>query len=140
MLGFFRRQTLEVEQLLIKIEAARRRLPEEISQIGNRLLDQLADTVRSKWSAEHKRDYANQIHAGETPEAFIYNFIVHTVGDKLESGQYHVYRGVLNEEGNQYKLLFGHAIEIMVDLGGYTKEWASTNLRTPVYKAIKEGG
>ncbi len=140
MFGLFRKNTPEVQTLLSRIEAADRRLPEDLKHLGSPLLQKLADTVKKKWKPEHEKNYANQILQGETHEAFIYNFLVHAVGDQLESGQHHVYRGVLNSVGIQYKSLFEHAINTMVEMDGYTQEWANENLRAAVYKGIKEVG
>lgn len=140
MFGLFNRKVPEVEMLLNKIDAAVRRLPTDLAPVGEPLLKQLANTVKIQWKDDHRRNYAKQINEGEMHEAFIYNFVVHAVGNKLESGRYHAYRGVLNEEGHQYKRLFEHAIDTMIDMEGYTAEWAQANLREPVYKSIREAG
>lgn len=140
MFGWLKPKTPEIEQLIERIEAANRRMPESLAPIAKPLLDQLSSIVRSKWSAEDRMNYAAQIRAGEMHEAFIYNFLVHTVANKLESGSYHIYRGVLSQQGHQHKALFEHAINTMTELGGYTKLWADENLRAPVYKGIKEVG
>ena len=140
MLNFLRKKPPEVQGLLSRIDAAIRRLPEDLAPLGQPLLQKLAGTVKQQWKAEHERDYADQIRQGETHEAFIYNFLVHAVGDQLESGQHHVYRGVLSQVGIQYRSLFEHAINTMVEMNGYTQEWANENLRAAVYKGIREVG
>jgi hypothetical protein len=140
MFGLFKKQSPEVSVLLERIDAATKRLPFELHPIGEPLLSRLAQTVRTQWKEEHKKNYNVQIKEGETHEAFIYNFLVHSVGDLLESGRFHVYRGVLNAEGILYKQLFEHAIGTMIEMGGYTDEWANANLRAAVYKGIKEVG
>lgn len=140
MFGFLRKQSKEVSELLERIEVARRQVPKELAHLSGPLFDGLRNTIKSKWKQEHIDSYIAQVHSGESHEAFIYNFLIHTVADKLESGHYHVYRGVLAMEGRQYKSLFEHAIDTMVARGGYTKEWADKNLRAAVYKGIKEMG
>lgn len=140
MFGFFRKQSKEMSDLFERIEMARRAVPRELAHLSEPLLDLLAITIKKKWKQEHINNYAEQIHSGESHEAFIYNYLIHDVGDKLESGHYHVYRGVLGLEGMQYKSLFEHAIDTMVTRSGYTKKWADMNLRAPVYKGIKEMG
>jgi len=140
MFGLFSRKDELIIQLLAKLEEAKRAAPTEARQVSDPLFDQLAGTIKTKWASEHIANYRNKIQDGESHEAFIYNFIVHATGDKLESGRYHLYRGILSPEGRLYQQLFEHAINTMVSAGGYTKEWADNNLRAPVYKGIKEFG
>lgn len=139
MFGFPKKKFNEVTELLDKIEVVRRGVPGELIHLSGPLLDLLLETVK-KWKQNHVDDYAAQVRGGESHEAFIYNYLVHATADKLESGHYHVYRGVLGMEGMQYKSLFEHAINTMVARGGYTKEWADKNLRETVSKGIKEIG
>lgn len=140
MFSFFKRKDETVRVLLEKITSCKLSAPEEVRYLSDPLFDSLSDAVKSKWTNEHIANYKAQIQAGEQHEALIYNFIVHTCADRLESGRYHVYRGVLNMEGHLYLQLFEHAISTMIERGGYTKEWADENLRRPVLKGIKEVG
>lgn len=139
MFGFPKKKFNEVTELLDRIEVVRRGVPGELVHLSGPQLDLLLETVK-KWKQNHVDDYAAQVRGGESHEAFIYNYLVHATADKLESGHYHVYRGVLGMEGMQYKSLFEHAINTMMAWGGYTKEWADKNLRETVYKGIKEIG
>jgi len=139
MFGFPKKKFNEVTELLDRIEVVRRGVPGELIHLSGPLLDLLLETVK-KWKQNHVDDYAAQVRGGESHEAFIYNYLVHATADKLESGHYHVYRGVLGMEGMQYKSLFEHEINTMVARGGYTKEWADKNLRETVSKGIKEIG
>lgn len=140
MFSFFKRKEQIVVDLLERIERCKQSAPEAVRQISDPLFDTLSDVVKSKWTSEHIANYKAQIQAGESHEAFIYNFVVHACGDRLESGRYHVYRGVLGIEGQLYRQLFEHAITAMIEKGEYTKEWADENLRRPVLKGIKEMG
>lgn len=141
MFSFFKRKhEIVVRDLLESIELCKRSTPEAIRQVSDSLFDSLSGAVKSQWTSEHIANYKAQIQAGESHEAFIYNFIVHTCGDKLESGRYHIYRGVLNSEGHLYLQLFEHAITTMIEKGEYTKEWADENLRHLVLNGIKEMG
>jgi|CXWL01.1.fsa_nt_gi hypothetical protein len=140
MFGFLKKKSAEVSVLLERIELAQQVVPDELKHLSAPLLESLSSTVNTKWEQEHIDNYVAQVRAGESHEAFIYNFLVHSVADKLESGHYHVYRGVLALEGMQYKALFEHVINTMVARGGYTQEWADENLRKVVYKGIKEIG
>lgn len=140
MFSFFKRKDETVRVLLERIVICKISTPDEIRQLSDPLFDTLSDAVKFKWTREHIANYKAQIQAGESHEAFIYNFITHACADKLETGRYHVYRGVLNMEGHLYLQLFEHAISTMIEKGGYTKEWADENLRRPVLSAIKELG
>lgn len=140
MLSFLRKKPFEIQDLLSKIDDTIHQLPEHLAPLGRPLLQQLAATIKQQWKTEHEKNYVGQIRQGETHEAFIYNFLIHAVGDQLQSGQHHLYRGVLGVVGIQYKRLFEHAINTMVESDGYTQEWANENLRAQVYKAINEVG
>lgn len=140
MFGLFKRKDPVISDLLAKIEQCKQIVPAETCQIAGALFDALSAAVRNQWTSEHIKNYQEQIRAGESHEAFIYNYIVHTCGNKLESGNYHVYRGVLDDEGKEYLHLFEHAISTMIANGGYTAKWAEQNLRLPVLNGIKEMG
>ena len=140
MFGFLRKKPPEIQFLLTNISKAINNLPDDLLSLGKPLLEQLENIVKHKWKPEHEQNYAMQVQQGETHEAFIYNYLVHLAGDQLESGQHHVYRGVLGVLGNQYKCLFEHAIDMMIKSGYYTQDWANTNLRAPVYKGIMSAG
>ena len=138
--GFLRKRSAEVGVLLERIELAQQAVPEDLQALSAPLFAELTGVVRSKWKQEHIDNYVAEIRRGETHEAFLYNFLVHATANRLESGHFHIYRGVLSGEGVQYKRLFEHAIETMIARGGYTKEWADENLRRQVYQEIKEMG
>lgn len=140
MFSFFKRKDGIVRDLLERIERCKQSAPEAVQQISDPLFDSLSSAVKSQWTSEHIATYKAQIQAGESHEAFIYNFIIHACGDRLESGICHVYHGVLNSEGHLYLQLFEHAITAMIGRGEYTKEWADENLRRPVLNGIKEMG
>lgn len=140
MFGFLPKRSAEIGVLLERIELVEQRVPEELRHLAAPLFAELRTTIKNKWKPEHDQNYVAEIRRGETHEAFIYNFLVHSTANRLESGRYHVYRGVLSLEGNQYKALFEHAIDTMIGRGGYTKEWADANLRSAVYNNIKNIG
>ncbi len=140
MFDFFKKQPKEINELLERIDVAKRTVPMELEYLSSPLLDNLKSAIKTKWKQEHVDNYSRQIYSDESHEAFIYNFLIHSVADKLESGEYHIYRGALNLEGSHYKDLFEYAIDTMVNFGEYTKEWADKNLRVPVYKGIADIG
>jgi hypothetical protein len=140
MFGFFKKQDKVISDLLRIIEQCRSDSPEEVKQIADPLFLSLSTTIEKQWKTEDIKNYKSQIESGEKHEAFIFNFIIHSTANTLESGRCHVYRGVLNTQGSLYKQLFEHSIETMISKNEYTKEWADINLRASVYKGIKEAG
>jgi hypothetical protein len=140
MLGIFKRRDPAVDDLLAKIAQCKAAVPSEAQMVADRLFDILAKVVSREWKKEHLENYKAEVRAGGKPEAFIFNYIVQICGDRLESGRYHVYRGVLNMEGKLYQQLFEHSIATMIAAGEYTKDWADENLRKPVYKGVREVG
>ncbi|MBW2618484.1 MAG: hypothetical protein JRC92_06380 [Deltaproteobacteria bacterium] len=64
------------------------------------------------------------VRKGRSVRKYIYYAITYTSGDMLESGQYHVYRGVLSMNGNGLLEIFDGAIDELVKLGGMDKEYA----------------
>lgn len=140
MFGLFKRKDSAISDLLARIEVCKAAVPPEVQMIADPLFDSLSKVVAAKWQPEHLENYKSEIAGGGKPEAFIFNYIVQVCGDRLESGRYHVYRGVLNFEGKLYQQLFEHAINTMTAAGEYSRTWADENLREPVYKGIREVG
>lgn len=140
MLSFFRKKPLEIQDLLASMNRVIENLPEDLLPLGTQLLQKLSNEVKHQWKAKDEQNYADLIKNGETHDAFIYNFLVHSTGDQLESGQHHTYRGMLSIRGKQYKRLFEHSINTMVESGEYTQDWANVNLRNPVNEGIKSAG
>ncbi len=140
MFNLFKRKDAVIESLISTIDSCKTIAPSDVQEVSDSLFDSLARAVRSKWTNEHRANYRDQIQAGESPEAFIYNFIIHACGDKLESGDYHIYLGVLNYEGDLYRQLLEHSIATMVSRGEYTKAWATKNLYNPIINGIREIG
>lgn len=138
--GLFKRKDETIVQLLTEIDRVARTVPAGIQQVSTPIFARLTQEVKTKWIGENIATYKALIQQGQSHEAFIYNFVVNAAGDKLESGDFHIYRGVLNYNGGLYKQLFEHCINTMVSAGVYTKEWASENLRDPVYEGIKDVG
>lgn len=140
MFSFFKKKDETVGILLQRIEQCKQSAPVWSKNISDPLFDSLSAAVKSQWTSEHINNYKSQIQAGESHEAFIYNFIIQSCGDILESGSYHIYRGVLSSEGKLYLQLFEHAISTTIERSEYKSEWANENLRRPVLNGIKEMG
>ncbi len=140
MFNIFKKKDETIEQLLASIETSRVETPDDLKHLSDPLFKFIRETVKNRWTEENRISYKNQIESGATHEAFIFNYIVHDVADKLASGNFHVYRGTLSMEGQQYKNIFEHSINTMINKQTYTKEWADENLRKTVYKDISEAG
>jgi len=138
----FRKRDADIEKLLLTIDVLKNTTMQNalFSSEGNKLFKLLADAIKNKWNKEHISVYKEKLLEGELPEAFVCNYIVHTCANKLESGSFHIYSGVLNDEGLYYKTLFEWAIDTMINKGCYSREWANENLRKTVYKNISEIG
>ena len=69
---------------------------------------------------------AKKIRDGLSPRQSAYSMIANIAGDHVESGQYHIYRGVLNPMGIGEDLLkiFDAAVDEMVTISAVDKEYA----------------
>jgi len=58
------------------------------------------------------------IKQGETPRQWIYSTISNIAGDLVESGNYHIYRGVINPmgPGNELLKIYNKAIDKLVEM------------------------
>ena len=83
----------------------------------------------------NKDQFSELIQKGGSVRKYIYTVIVNVSGDLAESGQYHIYRGVLNPMGPGENLLkiFDSAMDELVKLGETNKEHAEAQK-----KAIRE--
>ena len=61
------------------------------------------------------------------------------VGCCLESGQYHLYRGLLSDTGKEYLRLYEYLLQMIVESGDVTKEWADKD-REILKKNIASAG
>lgn len=76
--------------------------------------EQIEEMLRS-----NKEQFLNVVREGRDVRKFIYSTIANISGDMVESGQYHIYRGVLNPTGPGGELLriFDAAIDELVRMG-----------------------
>lgn len=59
-----------------------------------------------------------------SPKRTAYSWINNVSGDMLESGQYHIYRGVLNQTGNDLLRIFDISTDKLVEVGDMDKDKA----------------
>ncbi len=141
MFGLFRKRDAVINELLNRIAICKNEILDNTSTLfmpflADQLLARLSNVIKHKWTTEHIKNYKKKIESGDTHDAFIYNYLVHSSADEMESGRHHVYRGVLAGDGNAYQAIF----EYLTERGEYTKEWADKNLREPVYSGVKTVG
>ncbi len=93
-----------------------------LDEANLRLDNQEFTLVRSKieeFLNKHPNDIVNLIKSGTSPRQWAYSSIANVAGDLLESGQFHIYRGVLNPTGQGPNLLklYDSAVEELVNMG-----------------------
>ena len=59
-----------------------------------------------------------------SPKRTAYSWINNDSGDILESGEYHIYRGTLNQTGDELLKIFDISTDELVKLGDMDKEKA----------------
>ncbi len=115
------RTPAEVQAMLGELDEAGRRF----NSYGFSLVrDQIEEAIRS-----HPDKVVEKIRSGISPRQAVYSMLGDIAGDMVESGQYHIYRGVLNPMGPGEDLLrlYEAAEDEMVTLGIQNAERASRN-------------
>ncbi|MBW2594708.1 MAG: hypothetical protein JRC93_01785 [Deltaproteobacteria bacterium] len=138
-------------------ESSNPNVPDEIKETY-RLLDKVADELKGvdefllqeiikeaiqslTIDQAQMNDYVKEIRENKrSPQEWVFTYIINDAADKMESGKYHVYRGVLDSTGEAYKAIFERGIRAMIGIGAYSKEWADQHIREPVYSNIKKVG
>lgn len=71
-------------------------------------------------------EVVTNVREGLSPREYVYTMIANVSGDHVESGQYHLYRGVLNPLGIGHSLLviFDTAEDELAALGAIDQEYA----------------
>ncbi|MCD6337046.1 MAG: hypothetical protein J7M01_02290 [Candidatus Marinimicrobia bacterium] len=91
---------------------------DEIGQtIGGSGFDLVKEPIE-KYLVSHSKKYEEAVKK-TSPRQWVYSAVANTAGDLLESGHYHIYRGVLNPMGPGEDLLklFDSAIDELVKMG-----------------------
>jgi hypothetical protein len=63
---------------------------------------------------------------GMTPQQVVATEVLNVAGDMLETGEHHVYRGVLSGSGEQLLCLFDETCDELIRLGAMTEDWKTT--------------
>jgi hypothetical protein len=79
----------------------------------------------------HPKEFKSIIQKGASPHQWIYSTIANVSGDLVESGHYHIYRGVLNPIGPGEDLLklFDSAVDELVKIGSVEAKYANEQKR-----------
>ena len=90
---------------------------------------------------KHPNDFVDSVNKGKTPREWIYSSIANISGDLLESGQYHLYRGVINPvgPGSGLRKIFDYSIDELVKIEIITQEKADEE-KNALGKNILEAG
>ena len=66
----------------------------------------------------HSDKFIEKIRQGASPHHWVYRTIANIAGDLVESGNYHIYRGVLNpmESGEELVEIFDMAVDKLVEM------------------------
>lgn len=112
-------------QYLMRMGGEMWRLEEKCSspvwdKIEEKLMSQAEDDIES--ITETIKD------KGGTPEEFIRGMIYNLCSDRVESGKYHIYRGMLNEEGQEYLKITRFILKECVAEGDCPQAWADKQL------------
>lgn len=84
---------------------------------------------------QHPDVLKKQFDNGLSPRQWAYTAIVNVSGDLLESGEFHLYRGVLDpiKHGSSLLTLYDSAMDELIKMGAITPDSASTEK-----KALRE--
>ncbi|HUS71420.1 MAG TPA: hypothetical protein VMY06_00025 [Sedimentisphaerales bacterium] len=123
-----------------EVKEARRILEEENNKwvLGG---FELVKSNIEKSILSHTQQFIDVIRKGRPVREYIYAAIANISGDMVESGQYHIRRGVFNPMGPGEDLLkiFDSAIDELVILGDLDKEYAQEQ-KQEIRKSIRDAG
>ena len=113
---------------------------DEIKQtIGGSGFDLVRERIE-KYLVSHAKEYEESMKKA-TPRQFVYSAIANIAGDLVESGEYHLYRAILNPMGPGKDLLklFDGAVDELVKMGVMEKANAEKE-KLGVRENIKNAG
>jgi hypothetical protein len=89
----------------------------------------------------HPDDFARMVQDGTSPREWVWGAISNIAGNRVESGEYHMYRGVLNPMGpGQYLMkLYDTALDELTRLGAMQPDYA-TEEKAALRKNIRHVG
>lgn len=86
-------------------------------------------------------EFARMIQKGTSPRQWVWGAVANIAGDLIESGQYHIYRGVLNPlgPGEYLAQLFGVAVDELASMGTVDPDYARDQ-KAALWKNVGEVG
>ncbi len=89
----------------------------------------------------HADDVTNLIVKGNSAREIVFTTITDITGDLVESGQFHIYRGVLNpmNGGEDLLRIYDAAVDELLQIGAVTKDHAA-NCKESLRRNIKNAG
>jgi hypothetical protein len=87
------------------------------------------------------RKFVTLVRKGASLREWVYSMIANVAGDQVESGRYHLYRGLLNplEPGQDLLRLFDRAVDELVTMGAITGDRAESQ-KAAIRENIKSVG
>jgi len=125
----------EVKAALGALDEAAYRFQTEAFQMIRRVIE------KSVLTNPNEMVRAIRESAGRTPREWVYSQIGNIAGDMLESGQYHIYRGVLNPMGPGEDLLkmFDATYDELVHMKAIDSDYANKQ-KAALIKNMKDVG
>ena len=115
-----------------------------LNELSMELDSEACRKIRGEIEKSILGDYKNvvsQVKDGASASQLIYFSIANIAGDYVESGNYHIYRGVLNPlgMGNDLLSLFDIAVDRLLEEGAISEKEAKTQ-KTGIRRNIKGVG
>jgi len=110
-----------------------------LDELGLELDSEALKQIRSQIEKGILGDYKNvisQVKDGASARQLIYFSIANIAGEYVESGYYHIYRGVLNPLGDDLLSLFDLAVDRLLEDGAVSKKEAKEQ-KAGIRKNIK---
>ena len=123
-----------------EVKAALNVLDEAEDKFNSRYFKIVRDEIE-KIILSRQNEVVKLIQGGASPREWIYSVIGNIAGDHVESGRYHVYRGLLNPVGPGEDLLkiFDLSVNELVQMGAIDKEYADQQ-KAGIRENIKKVG
>jgi len=101
----------------------------------------LVEADIKKWISSHPIKITSLVSEGAPPRQVVYALIANIAAYRVESGNYHIYRGVLNPmlHGGKLLKLFDEATDELMKIGSWTEEQAKREKKA-IRDNIKEVG
>lgn len=102
---------------------------------------QMVRSVIEKSMEKYPESYIKLLKSGKSPREVVLTFVSNISGDFVESGRFHIYRGVLNDlsEGPDLLKLFDYSTDELQQIGAFTEDYANKQ-KLELRECIKQVG